>query len=282
MLLLCLYVSQTSPEPCATITISAGICVCWQNAFPHHSIETNSSSLCKLCPVGLSGVGDHDRHLCIALLENRSKLPHSLQGHQCLLTGLHWDHHRCLICFKREIRVQQDNNKWFKLPATLDWQTHSPCSDLALFTGNGEQESHCHCTGTKGPHSSVVTDPALFLGKQDNLTRPYEVWWLSTYKRWSYISLIYFFPFKGHTSVFICVATSIVDSSTSLPTIFSKEWRGDFYPYRVSSSRQGSSLNWSAPVTAIIPQHNLARVCSTNDQVWVKAGKTDRHHRGLE
>lgn len=100
--------------------------LCQQNALPHHFIETNSPSLCKLCPMALSVVGDHDRRLCIAVLENRSKLPHSLQGHQSLLAGPHWDNHRCLIWFKREIHVQQDNSKWFKLPAMLVWQTHSP------------------------------------------------------------------------------------------------------------------------------------------------------------
>jgi len=72
-----------------------------------------------------------------ALLENTSKVPHALQGHQCLLTGLHWDHHRCQIWFKKETHVQQDNNKRFILPAMLDWQTHSHCSDWALFTGSG-------------------------------------------------------------------------------------------------------------------------------------------------
>lgn len=42
-------------------------------------------------------------------------------------------------------------------------------------------------------------------------------WWLSTYKRWLFMSHIYFFPFKGHTSVFICVATSIVNTTRQLP-----------------------------------------------------------------
>lgn len=141
VLLLCLCISQTWPELYATITISAGTCVCWQNALPHHSVDTNSPSLWKLCPVALSGVGDHEKHLGVTLQGNRSKLPHAVQGHHCPLTGLHWDHHRCLIWFKREACVQQVNNKWLKLPAMLDWQTHSPYSDLALFTGYGEQES---------------------------------------------------------------------------------------------------------------------------------------------
>lgn len=79
--LLCLFTSQTSPESCAIITLSADMFVCWQNALSCHSVETNCPSLCKLCPVVLSGIGD----LCISLLENRSKLPHNLQRHKCVL-----------------------------------------------------------------------------------------------------------------------------------------------------------------------------------------------------
>lgn len=43
------------------------------------------------------------------------------------------DHCGCLTCFKRQTLVQIENKKWFKLSVVLDWQTHSPCSNLALL-----------------------------------------------------------------------------------------------------------------------------------------------------
>lgn len=51
--------------------------------------------------------------------------------------------------------------------------------------------------------------------------------------------------------------------------------------YCVCSSWQGCPLHWRPPMTAIIPQDNLAWVSPTNHQVGMEASKADWHHRGL-
>ena len=47
------------------------------------------------------------------------------------------------------------------------------------------------------------------------------------------------------------------------------------------SRRQGRPLDRRPPMTAIIPQDDLARVSPPNHQVGVETSKADRHHGGL-
>ena len=47
------------------------------------------------------------------------------------------------------------------------------------------------------------------------------------------------------------------------------------------SCRQGRPLDRRPPMTAIIPQDDLARVSPPNHQVGVETSKADRHHGGL-
>lgn len=57
-------------------------------------------------------------------------------------------------------------------------------------------------------------------------------------------------------------------------------WEGD-WPYCVCSSRQGSPLDRSPTVTAVVPQDNLSRVSTPHHKVGVKPGKSHRHDRRL-
>lgn len=56
------------------------------------------------------------------------------------------------------------------------------------------------------------------------------------------------------------------------------QWR---QPYSVSSCWQRSPLDGGPTVTAVVPQDDLSRVCSSHQQVGMKPGETHRYYRRL-
>lgn len=174
--LLCLFTSQTSPASCAIITLSADMFVCWQNALLCHSWNKLPLSVQAL-PYGPVW---NRRFMYFSTGKQKQTASQSSKA-QVSTCQTHLDHCGCLTCFKRQTLVQIENNKWFKLLLCWTDRHTVPVVTWLSCTGNGEQYSQCHCGGTQGPHSSVVTAPALFLGKEDNLlTWPCEVWWLNS------------------------------------------------------------------------------------------------------
>ena len=52
--------------------------------------------------------------------------------------------------------------------------------------------------------------------------------------------------------------------------------------YCVCCSWQWSSLHWSSFIATVIPQHNLAWICTTHNQIWMKFCKRRRHNGWLQ
>lgn len=126
--LLCLFTSQTSPASCAITTLSADMFVCWQNALLCHSWNKLPLSVQAL-PYGPVW---NRRFMYFSTGKQKQTASQSSKV-QVSTCQTHLDHCGCLTCFKRQTLVQIENNKWFKLSVVLDWQTHSPCSNLALL-----------------------------------------------------------------------------------------------------------------------------------------------------
>lgn len=97
-----------------------------------------------------------------------------------------------------------------------DWKTYSLHSGLALFTDHGDKNYSATVLAHRCLTQVLYSILPSSLESRIMSWLDCTTWWLSTYKRWLFMSHIYFLPFRGHTSISICVSTGIVDTTRQL------------------------------------------------------------------